>query len=53
MTKKHKMGREVAEGLHEMMMKVVRLKKELKARSPCFVIMAGKIIGKPSKLCRD
>ena len=38
---------------HEIMMKVVRLKKELKARSPCCVIIAGKIIGRPSKLCRD
>ena len=31
-------------------MKVVRFKKELKAISLCCVIMAGKIIGKPSKL---
>ena len=35
------------------MMKVVRLKKELKARSPCCVIMFGKIIDMSSKLCRD
>ena len=34
-------------------MKVVRLKKELKARSPSCVIMTGQIIGRPSKLGRD
>ena len=39
--------------IHEMIMKVVRLKKELKARSRSCVIMAGKIIGRSSKLCHD
>ena len=39
--------------IHEMIIKVLRLKKELKAISPCCVIVVGKIIGKPSKLCRN
>ena len=34
-------------------MKFVRLKKELEARSPWCIIMTGKIIGRPSKLCHD
>ena len=34
-------------------MKVVKFKKELKARSPCGVIVASKIIGRSSKLCHD
>ena len=39
--------------VHEIIMKVVRLKKELKARSPCCITMICKILGMSSKLWCD
>ena len=53
MTKKHKMGHEALKVTCEMMKKTMRLKEELKTRSPCNVIMYGKVISKSSKLCCD
>ena len=53
MTKKHKMGCKEMEVICEMMKKSVTLKEELKTRSPRRIIMFGKIISRPSKLCCD
>ena len=33
-------------------MKIVKLKKELKTRRQCYVIMVDKITGRVGKLCR-